>query len=104
VTDWSDLPGAELVDSGLRDARLGTTSPGALLIAIGAPRLRRLGLSIPADQDLPADAERKLYRLLGSSGVSDPFSRYNALIRELVSFERALEQRRAAEQRRGRSL
>ena len=88
---FSDLPGAALVAEGLRDAATGVESVGALLIAIGAPRLRRLGLSVPAS--LPADGELRLYRRLKDAHKSDAYAEYNALIRELVSFERALEHR-----------
>ena len=88
---YGDLPGAALVAEGLRDAASGVESVGALLIAIGAPRLRRLGLSVP--DTLPADGELRLYRRLRDAQKSDAYAEYNALIRELVSFERALEHR-----------
>ena len=88
---FSGLPGAELVAQGLRDAAAGVESSAALLIAIGAPRLRRLGLPIP--ERLPADGELRLYRGLLAAKSADAYSEYNALIRELVSFERALEHR-----------
>ena len=39
-----------------------------------------------------ADAELQLYRLLREED-GDAYSRYNALVRELVSFRQALEQR-----------
>jgi hypothetical protein len=39
-----------------------------------------------------AEPERQLYRLLREEG-GDAYSRYNALIRELVSFEQALDRR-----------
>jgi hypothetical protein len=41
----------------------------------------------------PADAELELYRMLRQTG-GDAYSRYNALLRQLVSFERALDRRR----------
>jgi hypothetical protein len=40
-----------------------------------------------------SEAELKLYGLLKQEG-GDPYSRYNALLRELVSFENALDQRK----------
>src|SRR5262245_30072067 len=86
---FSGLPGAELVSEGLRDAAAGVESVASLLIAIGAPRLRRLGLSVP--ETLPADGELRLYRRLVAAQSADAYSEYNALVRELVSFERALE-------------
>lgn len=85
--DLDDLPGAELIRSGLRDLDRGVESVEALLVAVGAPRLRRLGIAVRA---LP-DAEHRLYALLARSGPDDAHVRYNALLRRLVSFERAAE-------------
>jgi len=39
---WNDLPGGDLVREGLEDLRNGRETAPALLVAIGAPRLRRL--------------------------------------------------------------
>jgi len=144
--DFSGLPGGELIRRGLKDLAAGRESEEALLVLIGAPRLRRLGLDVPeassdhnplisshhlenpgrreggeckaepgiapertspvredaspkrqrrrrplsTDQgsELP---EHRLYRLLAHSDADSAHSRYNALIRRLVSFERALE-------------
>ena len=58
----------------------------ALLVSIGAPRLSGLGLAITAP--LP-DAEHRLYALLAREHADAAHSRYNALVRRLVSFERA---------------
>jgi hypothetical protein len=41
---------------------------------------------------VPADAELELYRMLCQAG-GDAYSRYNALLRRLVSFEQALDRR-----------
>ena len=79
------LPGEKLIDRGLRDLAAGVESIEALLVSIGAPRLRRLGLSI---EPLPAP-EARLYGLLADTYGDGAHSRYNALIRRLVSFERA---------------
>jgi hypothetical protein len=81
------LPGGDLVEKGLRDLADGRESPEALLVAIGGPRLRRLGFDVPT-LDAP---EHALYEMLSQSGSDDAHSRYNALIRRLVSFERAAE-------------
>jgi hypothetical protein len=81
------LPGGDLIAKGLADLAARRESIEALLAAIGAPRLRRLGFSIP---DV-ADAEHKLYALLAEDDSDSAHSRYNALIRRLVSFERAAE-------------
>ena len=55
----------------------------ALLVSIDAPRLRRIGLPVP-EQVIPI-AEHRLYDLLASSGPDSAHSRYNALVRRLVS-------------------
>jgi len=60
----------------------------ALLVSIGAPRLRRLGFEIPRPF---SEAEHRLYRLLAQEDPDSAHARYNALIRRLVSFERAAE-------------
>jgi hypothetical protein len=83
------LPGQDLIAAGLCDLRDGRETVAALLVAIGAPRLLRLGFELP-DQ-LPQNPEHRLYALLAQEGSDSAHSRYNALIRRLVSFERAAE-------------
>lgn len=80
------LPGHELVLKGIDDLARGLESDVALLVSIGAPRLREAGLEIP-----PAltDAEHRLYELLAAEDEDSAHARYNALVRRLVSFERA---------------
>lgn len=96
-----DLPGGDQIAAGLDDLRAGRETAAALLVAIGAPRLRRLGLDVPRAADGIADPERRLYELL-ARGEGDPsggdlsagdaaHGRYNALVRRLVRFERAAE-------------
>jgi hypothetical protein len=82
------LPGADLIESGLADLEAGVESAESLLVSIGAPRLRRLGLIIGDGFHNP---EHRLYQLLGRSNPDTAHARYNALIRRLVSFERASE-------------
>jgi hypothetical protein len=85
----SHLPGADLVEEGLADLRRGVESIPALLVLIGAPRLRSCGVDVPE-----RSIERPEHRLYARLAAEDPdaaHSRYNALIRRLVSFERALE-------------
>jgi hypothetical protein len=82
------LPGGDLVDKGLRDLARGSESIEALLVSIGAPRLVRLGFTVDAPFD---DAEHRLYLLLAKADPDSAHSRYNALVRRLVSFERAAE-------------
>jgi hypothetical protein len=82
------LPGAELIEQGIADLVRGIDSIPALLVSIGAPRLIRSGLAVPNPRP---DAERLLYELLRQEDPDAAHSRYNALIRRLVSFERAAE-------------
>lgn len=83
------LPGNDLIEAGVLDLREGRETIAALLVAIGSPRLRRLGLELP-DQ-LPDNPEHRLYELLAMDDSDSAHARYNALIRRLVSFERAAE-------------
>lgn len=83
------LPASDLINTGIADLRNRRETIAALLVAIGAPKLQRLGLKLPSD--LPSNPEHRLYDLLSSSESDSAHSRYNALIRKLVSFQRALE-------------
>lgn len=84
------LPGEDLIRQGLADLEAGTESTSALLVAIGAPRLR--GVGIPVPRDLPwREPERRLYEILEAEGHREAHSRYNALVRRLESFEAARE-------------
>jgi hypothetical protein len=82
------LPGNDLIGVGVQDLLHQRQTIPALLVAIGAPKLRSLGLEVP--EDLPSTPEHRLYDLLSESGPDSAHARYNALIRKLVSFERAL--------------
>ena len=82
------LPGADLIRAGLRDLEDGIESVESLLVLVGAPRLRELGFDIA---DSPAYPEDRLYEMLVRAHGDAAHSQYNALIRRLVSFERALE-------------
>jgi hypothetical protein len=86
---FDGLPGSDLVAQGLADLERGVESVPALLAAIGAPRLRRLGLAVPPSA--ASDPEHRLYAILCRSGSDSAHARYNALLRRLVSFERAAE-------------
>jgi hypothetical protein len=84
--DLETLPGAGLVQRGVDDLDAGHESAEALLISIGAPRLRSIGIEVSAPIACP---EHKLYLLLSRRKGDAAHSAYNALIRRLVSFERA---------------
>lgn len=91
LEDCSDLPGYELVAKGIDDLREGRSTEHAWLVTCAVTRLRALGLEIPNAEAGSTEAELQLYRLLVASDVSDPYYRYNSLLRRLVSFEQALE-------------
>jgi hypothetical protein len=85
--DVSALPGADLVERGLADLAAGRETAQALLVSIAATKLRSLGLDVPSPL---GDADLRLYRLLAEDDEDSAHGRYNALVRRLVSFERAL--------------
>jgi hypothetical protein len=84
--DLESLPGAELVKRGTEDLDAGHETAEALLVSIGAPRLRSIGIELSSPIPSP---EHKLYALLAGEQGDAAHSAYNALIRRLVSFERA---------------
>lgn len=87
--DLLAFPGGDLVQEGLADLARGDETIPALLVSIGASRLRRLGLPVPETAvDSP---ERRLYDRLAESDPDSAHSRYNALVRRLVSFENTAE-------------
>ena len=95
---YARLPGYELVQQGLADRADGVESVAALLVAIGAPRLRAIGLAVsdpPTGEGSTAGSEEtpelRLYRLLSRDDPDSAHSRYNALVRRLTAFERAAE-------------
>jgi hypothetical protein len=83
------LPGEDLIEKGVQDLRAGRETIEAFLVAIGSPRLKRLGIDLP--EQLPNNPEHCLYDLLALDDQDSAHSRYNAFIRKLVSYERAAE-------------
>lgn len=81
-------PGQDLIEQGVRDLAEGRETIASLLVSIGAPRLRRLGLTVSVG--FP-DPEHRLYERLRAVNPDAAHSQYNAWIRRLVSFERAAE-------------
>ena len=89
LVDLTLLPGHELIVKGIADLQSGQSSAEAFLVAIGAARLRRAGVAVP---DISVtDPEHRLYEMLAQEDPDAAHSKYNALIRQLVSFERAAE-------------
>ncbi len=92
--NWREtLPGGQLVAAGLADYQAGRCSVPGCLVSIARTRLTQAGL-LPEEIANPfPEPERQLYQLLREAG-GDAYSRYNALVRELVSFEQSLDRMR----------
>jgi hypothetical protein len=86
------LPGEALMREGLADFQSGRCTIPACLVGIARSRLTRAGLIQGGGPPAPVEPELQLYRLLRRE-EGDAYSRYNALVRELVSFEAALDRR-----------
>jgi hypothetical protein len=88
---FEDLPGGEILVDGLRDLRRGVRSENALLVLIGRPRFERCGVTVPPSNGDGQSPEHALYdQLVTRLGREQGYSRYNSLLRRLVSLERAL--------------
>jgi hypothetical protein len=85
------LPGGDRIRQGLEDLSAGRRTVAACLIRIARPRLSRARL-VPSEPARDDGAELDLYQMLASEGPR-AHSCYNALLRELVSFEHALDHR-----------
>jgi hypothetical protein len=86
--NFEALPGGDLVAEGLRDLAGGRDTIPALLVSVAATRLRSLGVPVP--DTAFSEPEHRLYLRLAAEDPRAAHSRYNALIRRLVSFQRAL--------------
>lgn len=87
----TSLPADDLISTGIRDLQDHRETMAALLVSIGAPKLRSLGVHVPhVPPTLATSPEHRLYDLLAAESTDAAHSKYNALIRRLVSFERAL--------------
>lgn len=86
------LPGENLVRRGLTDFFAHHCTIESCLIHVARPRFVRAGLVPPDHPYSMEDPEIQLYRLLQGEG-GDAYSRYNSLLRELVSFEMCLDGR-----------
>ena len=88
----SGLPGEALIREGLIDRAEGRRTIAACLVELAAPRLVKARLLAPPAAGATLDTELFLYRLLQDLGRK-AFSSYTSLLRELTSFERALDHR-----------
>ncbi len=94
IDNWRErFPGGQLVWQGLEDFQAGRCTIPACLIGIGRTRFIRAGLLAASAASPCPEPERVLYRLLRAAD-GDAYSRYNSLLRELISFEQALDRAR----------
>jgi hypothetical protein len=93
---FEGYPGAEFLGAGLEDLEQHRITIASLLVLVASPRLRALGIAINPEPHL-MPYEHRLYALLEETFGSDAYSRYNALIRRVVSFTRAAESIRIGE-------
>lgn len=91
----ADLPGADLIGPGLLDYAAGRVTKGSLMVRIGRPRFAAAGLLKDVSEPLPLerDAEHVLYELVCRETGRNAYPEYRALLRLLVSFENAADQR-----------
>jgi hypothetical protein len=89
--ELSDFPGGDLVAKGVNDLASEQESAEALLVAIGATRLRRAGVEVPAGADMIQSPEHRLYGPLEGRDEAAAHGRCNALVRRLVSSGQATE-------------
>jgi hypothetical protein len=90
------LPGSEIVLPGLADLRAGRPSIDASAVQSAATRLRRAGIDVPSpsvDTNAPP-AAHVLYRQLRDELGDAAHSRYNAILRRVLSFAGAAERAR----------
>jgi hypothetical protein len=86
----TQLPGGDLIEKGIADFSAHQITKESCLIAIARSRLLRAGLGFDLTFRIP-DPEHQLYALLQAER-GDAYSRYNSLLRRLISFSQALEQ------------
>jgi hypothetical protein len=77
------LPGGEIIDAGIADLATGSATVSSLLVSLAAPRLRREGVPLG---EVHREPENRLYLLLARSAGDLAHARYNALLRQVVSF------------------
>lgn len=77
------MPGGDVVDAGLADLGSERVTAESLAVSIAAPRLRREGVPIGVVLDEP---ERRLYDEIERESGDLAHARFNARLRQMVSF------------------
>ncbi len=91
LKELEGLPGWDLVRRGVADLRKGRLTVEALLLCVGASRLRRMGVEIPHVDLGRLSPEFHLFQVIQREQPLGAHGRFKSLVRRLVSFERALE-------------
>jgi hypothetical protein len=91
--ELAKLPGAEIVLPGIEDLKAGRETVNALAVSAAATRLGVRDLVDEPDPEEPA--AHRLYLLLSSELGDGAHSRYNAILRRVVSFARAADHAQA---------
>ena len=86
MLDLSIYPGGDLVARGLDDLERGRLTEDALLATVAAPRLRRLGLTVPPMIDPPVFPEHALFERIEGRLERGAHAAYNALLGRMTSF------------------
>lgn len=87
------LPGAEIVRAGLADLEAGRDTANAAAVSMAASRLRDAGIAVP-DAPREPPAAHRLYEHLRRADAPGAHSRYNGILRRVLSFARAAEHAR----------
>lgn len=91
IVPWDGLPGAEIIQKGLKDLEANLETSEAFLVAMARTKLKKMSVNVPIQAFDIEDAELKLYISLGDS--QNAYREYNALRNRLGRFERALQSR-----------
>ena len=87
----ADLPGAEIVIVGLADLAAGRDTASSDAVSMASARLRDAGIEVPPQAGHPRPASHRLYEKLADEDPRNAHSRYNAIVRRVVSFAQAAE-------------
>jgi len=90
---FENLPGGSRIAAGLEDRAAGRKGINACLVRIASPRLSKAGY-LDSSETPDLTAELDLYEILLTE-PGNPYGRYNALMRELISFEHAFDSQQA---------
>ncbi|MGI8462362.1 MAG: hypothetical protein ACR2OC_12145 [Solirubrobacterales bacterium] len=92
--DLQALPGAEIILEGLADLDSGRETECSDAVLMASARLRAAGLDITSPP-METVAAHRLYDRLAEADPRNAHSRYNAIVRRVVSFARAVENARS---------